>query len=171
MVDMDLVILGVLMGAPQHGYQIKQSIEASFGKRNTKLSNSSLYPRLSRLEGDGYIEGHREAQEKIPDRKVYKITAAGMKRVHDLAAAPPSPREDIFDFRSRAVFFGLLTPEERQSIMKPLFDDARQELDEALEKQKRFGQFMDKYSLAVLEIGIEEIKLKVELCKKLMDLE
>ncbi len=88
MVDMDLIILGVLQGMPMHGYQLRQQIEASFGKRFFNMSNSALYPKLAKLEADGYIQSRREQQEKVPDRKVYEITAAGRQRVHELVVAP-----------------------------------------------------------------------------------
>ena len=88
---MDLVILGILMGAPLHGYMIKQAIEGNYGDRYFKLSNSALYPALAKLEQDGYIEGKREMQEAVPDRKVYHITDAGRKHMIELVATPVEP--------------------------------------------------------------------------------
>ena len=89
--EIDLVILGILMGAPLHGYMIKQAIEGSYGDRYFKLSNSALYPTLARLEKEGYIEGKRELQETVPDRKVYHITEAGRKKLVELVATPIEP--------------------------------------------------------------------------------
>ena len=48
--EIDLVILGILAGAPLHGYMIKQAIEESYGDRYFKLSNKALIPTLARLE-------------------------------------------------------------------------------------------------------------------------
>jgi DNA-binding PadR family transcriptional regulator len=171
MVEMDLIILGVLQGMPMHGYQLRQHIEASFGKRFFNLSNSKLYPKLAKLEAEGYVESHREQQDKIPDRKVYSITEAGKKRIHDLAAAPPGPREDYVDFKGRAVFFGLLTQEERRRVTEPFLKQAEKELKEALEKHEKFSKYMDRYSLIVLNGGIEELRYQISFLKKLMDME
>lgn len=166
-----MIILGVLQGMPMHGYQLRHQIEASFGKRFFNMSNSKLYPKLAKLKAEGYVESHREQQEKIPDRKVYEITAAGRKRIHDLVTAPPGPREDFIDFKGRAVFFGLLTREERRRVTEPFLKEAEKELEEARGKHEKFGKYMDKYSLTVLNGGIEELRNQISFLKKLMDME
>jgi len=170
MVNMDLVILGVLMGHSAHGYAIKQAIEASFGKRYVGMSNSSLYPKLNKLEADGFIVGKREQQEKVPDRKIFEITPAGIEHLKKLVAEPPSPRDTEFDFKSRAVFFGLITPAERRRILEPLYREKLEELEEARQKRGQFGQYLDKYASAVLEAGIKELALAAELYKILLDM-
>ncbi len=110
--EIDLVILGILMGAPLHGYMIKQAIESSYGDRYFKLSNSALYPTLARLEKEGFIEGKRELQEAVPDRKVYHITESGKKKLVELVASPiepsTSPGTTDFYFKLHAVHFGFL---------------------------------------------------------------
>ena len=170
MVDIDLIILGVLRGMPMHGYQLKQQIEASFGKPYFNMSNSALYPKLAKLEADGYISSHREQQEKVPDRKVYKITEAGQRRLHDLIAVPLGPREDIKDFAAHAVFFGLLTPEERQRFVEPLLKETEADLKEALEKHEKFSPLLDKYALFVLNHGIEEIKNQIQFLETFLEM-
>ncbi len=170
MANMDMIILGTLLSGPQHGYQLKQNIEASYGKRYISVSNSSLYPRLARLEADGYIASRREAQEKLPDRKVYTVTPAGMKRLHDLAATPLKPGDHPFDVGLHAVLFGFLTPGERRHVIEPLYRDALLELEENLKKREQFGPALDQYMTAVLESGIEDIRRKIELYKKLIDM-
>jgi DNA-binding PadR family transcriptional regulator len=171
MVDMDLIILGVLQGMPMHGYQLRQQIEASFGKRFFNMSNSKLYPKLAKLEAEGYVESHREQQEKIPDRKVYEITAAGRKRIHELVTAPPGPREDYVDFKGRAVFFDLLTQDERRKVTEPFLMEAEKELKEALAKREKFSKYMGNYSLMVLDSGIEELRGQVSFLKKMMNMD
>lgn len=171
MVDLDLILLGTLLGFPTHGYQLKQNIEATYGKRYVNLSNSALYPRLSRLEADGYIEGKREAQEKVPDRKIFHVTPAGIERLKALVATPLGPREDEFDFLARASFFGLITREERQKLLEPLYHEKVAELADARKKREQFSQYMDKFSLAVLDYGIAAIRNTVEMYRKLLEME
>lgn len=171
MVELDIILLGALLGAPAHGYQLKVHIEESFGKRYVKLSNSSLYPRLAKLEAAGYIEGKREQQEKVPDKKIYHITPSGISKLKELVAAPPGPRETDYDIKSRLVFFGMLTAEERHRLVEPLYLEKLEELKEAEDKRARFAQYMDKYSLAVLDTGIGELELNVDLYKKLLDMD
>ena len=115
--EIDLVILGILMGAPLHGYMIKQAIEGSYGDRYFKMSNSALYPALARLEKDGYIEGKRgttgsrAGPESVPHHRRRR------KNMIELAATPiePSstPGATDFNFKVHAVHFGFITKEQR----------------------------------------------------------
>lgn len=196
--DMDLVILGILMGAPMHGYMLKQAIEGSYGDRYFKLSNSALYPTLARLEQDGYIEGKRESQETVPDRKVYHITETGKKRLVELIAMPiepsSSPGSTDYSFKVHAVHFGFISKEQRRSVTLPLYEDARSELKEAIEKREKLLKDFEKYSqyvkqsdpnseqfkvlsrmsqlpMVVLDAGIEELKNKVLFYEKILELD
>jgi DNA-binding PadR family transcriptional regulator len=171
MVNLDLIILSVMRGGPTHGYALKQGIEASYGKRYVKMSNSTLYPRLARMEADGYIAGEVLAQDKVPDRRMYKITPKGLEHLKDLVAEPLGMRDDAFDYKVRAVMFGLLTREERRKVTGPLYMEKMQELKEAKAKRDQFGAYMDQYSKTVLEYGIRELELEFELYEKMMDME
>jgi DNA-binding PadR family transcriptional regulator len=171
MVNLDLIILSVMRGGPTHGYALKQGIEASYGKRYVKLSNSSLYPRLARMEAEGYIAGELLPQEKVPDRKMYKITPGGLEHLKELVAAPLGMREEKFDYKVRAVMFGLLTREERRKVTGPLYMEKLQEIKEAKAKLEQFSQYMDQFSLLVLSHGIEELELEFKLYEKMMEME
>jgi DNA-binding PadR family transcriptional regulator len=175
--EFDLVILGILMAspAPLHGYLIKQSIEGSYGGRYFKLSNSSMYPRLAKLESDGYIEGRKEQQENVPDKKVYSITEAGKRRFKELLTTPVDPHASTSDrdynFMVHAVHFSYINKEERAKVTRPMYEDAQAELDEALGKREKFGQYLDKISLLVLDEGIEQLRNKVRFYGRLIELE
>jgi DNA-binding PadR family transcriptional regulator len=197
--EIDLVILGILMGAPLHGYMLKQAIEGNYGDRYFKLSNSALYPTLAKLEKEGCIEGKRELQETVPDRKVYHITEAGKKKFMELAASPiepsTSPGTTDFYFMVHAVHFGFLTKEERRRVTMPLYEDAKLELKNANAKRAKFDKEMKTYNdiieknpglmeqygnymghLAifpkfVLDEGIKGMERKIKFYEKLMEFE
>ena len=171
MVNLEIIILSVLGGGPAHGYMLKQTIEATYGKRYVKMSNSSLYPRLARMEAGGYIDGELRPQEKVPDRKIYRITPAGLQHLKEMLAAPLGLREDLFDYKVRAVMFGLLSREERRKVTEPLYEEKRKELEEAEAKRTKFGQYMDRYGLTVLDHGIEELEVQLKLFELMMEME
>jgi PadR family transcriptional regulator, regulatory protein AphA len=171
MVNLDMIILTVMRGGPTHGYALKQGIEASYGKRYVNLSNSALYPRLAKMEADGYIVGEVLQQEKVPDRRMYKITPKGLEHLKELVAAPLGLREEKFDYKVRAVMFGMLTREERRKVTEPLYMEKLQEIKEAKAKLEQFGKLLDKYSLLVLEHGTRELELEFELYEKMMEME
>lgn len=75
--DRALLLLGVLMGQDQHGYQINEFIERSLC-RVTTMKKPTAYALLDRLAGGGYIGVSREQAGNRPPRKVYSITPFGL---------------------------------------------------------------------------------------------
>ena len=74
--DRALLLLGVLMGEDQHGYQINEFIERALC-RVTTMKKPTAYAMLDRLAAGGYISVHREQAGNRPPRKVYSITPGG----------------------------------------------------------------------------------------------
>jgi hypothetical protein len=75
----ELVILGLLMRWPAHGYFIANVINDMIGPY-ARLSNGPLYPLLAKLEQEGLIVS-RTSTEETPrgewQVRSYEITAAG----------------------------------------------------------------------------------------------
>lgn len=70
------VLLGFLMSAPRHGYELYQEFTRELG-RVWDLGLSNLYAQLKQLEEAGLVEVHREQQPSRPPRKVYHLTPEG----------------------------------------------------------------------------------------------
>ena len=77
---LDLLILQTLMWGPQHGYGISRAIRANSGDL-LQVDAGSLYPALHRLEKQKWIGAEWKVSENKQDVKVYKLTAAGRKRL------------------------------------------------------------------------------------------
>ena len=76
------------------GYEIKKlSIEGPF-QHFAEVSYGSIYPALAKLESDGMVSCHTQAQDGKPDRKIYTITTAGKAEFIKLINVMPKP--DIF---------------------------------------------------------------------------
>ncbi|MCZ4299639.1 PadR family transcriptional regulator, partial [Henriciella marina] len=59
------------------GYEIrKRSTEGDFSFF-LEASFGSIYPALSKLEEDGFVTSHVQAQEGKPAKRVYSITQVG----------------------------------------------------------------------------------------------
>lgn len=75
------VILGLLRLGPHTGYEIKQTTD-----RSTRFfwgaSYGQIYPELRRLEAAGLAVAAEEPRGGVR-RRVYRITPAGEKAVHD----------------------------------------------------------------------------------------
>ncbi len=114
----DILILSTLRIQARHGYDIKRSLEESFGGFLT-LTNSMLYPALQRFEEMGAVRREVVRQEGRPDRHIYSLTDRGNEVMHDLLCDfPPEIARRDAEFQVRAAFFGLLMPEERIAILE-----------------------------------------------------
>lgn len=74
--ERELLLLGLLLGADQHGYQLNEWIEQRL-RPVTTLKRPTAYAVLERLCAAGSIAVTTVRQGRRPPRKVYSITPAG----------------------------------------------------------------------------------------------
>lgn len=121
-------LLGLLVRAPMHGYELKAAFESELGSLWT-LNYGQLYPALEKLEADGLVAKERIVQDDRPDKKVYSITPEGraeLQRWLTEPGAPPKLTRDEFYFklmaarRSSAVELQALVQRQRQACLQAL---------------------------------------------------
>lgn len=113
----DIIILANLAMRPQHGYEIKRSVEQVHGS-DFSLNNGMLYPALRRFEEMGAVEREVEHQQGKPDRHIYHLTSLGQEILHDLLVEfPPEVARSQTEFLVRVSFFDRLEPHERRAIL------------------------------------------------------
>ena len=78
--SLDLLILKTLETQPNHGFGITLHIE-TVSEGLLTVEEGSLYPALHRLERDGWIKGEWTVTGNQRRARVYRITAAGRKRL------------------------------------------------------------------------------------------
>lgn len=76
----ELLILALVEARARHGYDIAQLIEQRSAGA-LRFNAASLYPLLYRMERAGWIEGRWIERADTRRRRVYRITAAGRKRL------------------------------------------------------------------------------------------
>ena len=79
---LDLLILRILELGPNHGWGISNRLQ-QISKDGLKTSQGSLYPALHRLEMRGEVRSEMTASENNRRARVYTITRAGRKRLHE----------------------------------------------------------------------------------------
>jgi PadR family transcriptional regulator PadR len=77
---LDFIILQTLRWEPQHGFGLAQMIRVHSGN-TLQVDTGSLYPALHRLERAKLIDARWERSEKGQRVRVYRLTAAGRKRL------------------------------------------------------------------------------------------
>jgi len=77
---LDFIILQTLRWRPQHGFGVAQMIRAHSSDM-LQVDTGSLYPALHRLERAKLIEAKWDRSGKGQRVRVYRLTAAGRKRL------------------------------------------------------------------------------------------
>jgi PadR family transcriptional regulator, regulatory protein PadR len=83
---LDLLILKILTLGPNHGWGISNRIR-QISREGLDASQGSLYPALHRLELGGDVESEMTASENNRRARVYKLTAAGRRRLESETAS------------------------------------------------------------------------------------
>ncbi|HEY3420997.1 MAG TPA: PadR family transcriptional regulator [Methanomassiliicoccales archaeon] len=175
--EVDLMVLGSLLGGPAHGYEIKKKIARSFNSQYPNLSDSAVYPRLSRFEKEGLVDSRIEVQSSVPNRKVYTLTEKGKTRILELAATPV--RENLDTLRSadfddltvHIVFFQFISKEERRKLVEPYYRLTQRRYTEALSYRETLWPRMEQFTRTTLEYVTKILELTLEMYRKLMEMD
>jgi DNA-binding PadR family transcriptional regulator len=108
----EYALLGFLAQQPAHGYQLHQQLTTELGQV-WHVSLSQTYNILKRLDGQEYVHGEAQPQEKLPARQKYHITTSGLERLHHWLLTPTgsSVRAIRVEFITRLYFARLLGEE------------------------------------------------------------
>ena len=93
------VLLALLADGREHGYELKQAIESTFGDAWPPLNIGQIYTTLGRLERDGLVYSEHVPQEGRPDKRVYVLTDAGRAELRGWIEAPvaaPALKDEFF---------------------------------------------------------------------------
>jgi DNA-binding PadR family transcriptional regulator len=130
-----LVVLGLLMNAEMHGYQINEVIEAHLGS-GIQLKKALVYKLLNTMTDDGWLTYTEEQQGNRPPRRVYAITEAGKSAFQQMVV------ESLADYKpadflgnSAIGYLDMLSPEEAL----PLLHQRRAKAEALLQEARALG--------------------------------
>ena len=83
---LEMLILQTLRAGALHGYAIAQSIRRTSGEV-LQIEEGSLYPALQRLLGGGWVSAEWGISARNRHVRIYKLTAAGRKRLQQKASS------------------------------------------------------------------------------------
>jgi DNA-binding PadR family transcriptional regulator len=117
-VSPEYVLLGLLNQQPAHGYALHERITQELGTI-WHISLSQTYNLLNRLEGQGYITGAAQEQEKLPARRRFRLTSAGRRRFEDWlsASTEPSAHAIRVEFLTRLFFAFAISPTNARAVI------------------------------------------------------
>jgi DNA-binding PadR family transcriptional regulator len=176
---LELAVLGLLHRQPMHGYELRKQLRALVGTFRA-LSFGSLYPCLKELSAAGLIieeqpdgdpPGPREARPGRAHGRapiVYRLTADGKERLHDLLGEGGPTTWDDDQFGVHFAFFGLTRADVRLRIL----EGRRSRLEERMEGIRaaftRTRERVDSYTLELHKHGLESVEREVRWLNELI---
>jgi DNA-binding PadR family transcriptional regulator len=175
---LELAILGLLIEAPVHGYELRKQLITKLGAFRAAISYGSLYPTLRRLREQGFITENTPdsatAQDDIPvmtsrrGRVVYAITAEGKERFGEmLAQAGP----ETFDDPAFGIHFAFFSRTDRQTRLR-ILEGRRRRVEERREGLRdvlaRAAERLDAYTLELQRHGLEAAEREVRWLEELI---
>ncbi|TDC15634.1 PadR family transcriptional regulator, partial [Actinomadura bangladeshensis] len=90
-------VLATLLEGEASGYDLAKSFDA--GAANFWMATpQQLYRELDKMAVEGLIQARVVQQERRPNKRLYSLTVAGRRALHDFTATPPRPgaiREEL----------------------------------------------------------------------------
>ncbi len=175
---LELAVLGLLLEAPMHGYELRKQLIAKLGAFRAAISYGSLYPTLRRLQEHGFLtETTPDAATEAADipvmtsrrgRVVYAITAEGKERFGEmLAQAGP----ETFDDPAFGVHFAFFSRTDRQTRLR-ILEGRRRRIEERREGLRdvlaRAAERLDAYTLELQRHGLEAAEREVRCLEELI---
>lgn len=133
--DVKTTCLGVLALGESSGYEIRKHFEEGPFSHFAEGGFGSIYPALNRLTADGLIDCSERAQEKRPDKKVYRINDQGFAALLD--ALGKAPAEDRY--KSDLLFILFFADHMRPDRLAALIDARIAFYDEKLAHMSACG--------------------------------
>lgn len=132
----EYALLGFLAQQPAHGYELHLRLTAKLGQV-WHVSQSQVYNILNRLEAQGFITATVQAQEKLPARHRFHLTATGRRRfdkwLHTTTSS--SVRAIRVEFTTRLYFAYTLDPAQARQLIDAQVAETRA----GLERLKHMG--------------------------------
>lgn len=110
-------ILGFLSSNSLSGYDLKKAFDRSV-RHFWPANQSQIYRTLAALKDDGLVEQEVIEREERLDMKVYHITDAGYKELHQWLSTPLPPQDDREAFLIQIYFGGKLSDEELDALLQ-----------------------------------------------------
>lgn len=167
---LDHILLGILR-TPGSGYDIKQQFDQVFS-HFWVADLPQIYRTLNRMESDGLLAATTSASSKGPERKVYRLTAAGRRALKAWLSASPALATERIEFLAQTFFLGALDDDAAAlAFMRSLRDELARELGvlrgiEAgwREAEPSYPDGLgsdDFYAQLTLDLGLEKLATKV----------
>jgi DNA-binding PadR family transcriptional regulator len=169
-------ILGLLLDRPMHGYELKRGLSPALS-RDGLVNDGVLYPLLSKLEKEGFVEKRVEPGAGRPDRHVLHPTKKGERWFYEWLENNSDEEDEVtYDFflghpfLTKCMFFDRLDADEITAKLEAQKRSAAAKLDAfLLIKSGMMERGVDPYRVAILDLGVAQQREKIRWLDRLMD--
>lgn len=127
-------LLGLLSISPMSGYDLHRGVSRSIA-HFWPISKTQVYAELARLEPLGLIEGTDVPQERLPDKRVFRLSPTGEEALDDwLAGAPVEDIQMRIPFLLKVLLGHRRAPGDTRALLQEVRGGA-------IEKAAEYGQF------------------------------
>ena len=138
--DLRLVIMGLLMKGPTHGYDLKQTLERELSPF-LGVSSTPLYYLLKKLEQEGMVTKWSTVSGRRPKKYVYSLTAKGQEEIKELLLKNITHvQRPFFNLDVSLYFLNFLDPQDVVETLKERLRESRK-LRFLLQRQKKNLEF------------------------------
>ncbi|MFW0786134.1 PadR family transcriptional regulator [Gordonia sp. CPCC 206044] len=166
---LELAILGLLLEAPMHGYELRKRLTGLLGAFRA-FSYGSLYPTLRRMQADGLIdEASAPTSVKVRrGRRVYQLTDAGRERFAELVAdtGPQNYTDDGFGVH--LAFFSRTPAVARMRILEGRRRQVEERREGLREIVGRSNRAVDRYTKQLHMLSLESSEREVRWLNELI---
>ncbi|AZZ80552.1 MULTISPECIES: PadR family transcriptional regulator [Gordonia] len=166
---LELAILGLLLEAPMHGYELRKRLTGLLGAFRA-FSYGSLYPTLRRMQADGLIdEADAPSGMKVRrGRRVYQLTDAGRTRFAELVAdtGPQNYTDDGFGVH--LAFFSRTPAVARMRILEGRRRQVEERREGLREIVGRSNRAVDRYTRQLHQLSLESSEREVRWLNELI---
>lgn len=113
--DTRTLCLGALTFGEATGYELKKTMEQSFG-HFLDVSYAAIYPALAELHRQGLVDCREVRQRTRPDKKIYRINAAGRDAFRQSLLNSPGRHRLRSEFLALVFFAEFLPPGHIQQV-------------------------------------------------------
>lgn len=131
-----MVIMGLLMKEPAHGYDLKQTLERELSPF-LEISSAPLYYTLKKLEQEGLVTKWSTVSGRRPKKYVYSLTAKGQEEIKKLLLENITYlHRPSFNLDISLYFLNFLEPKDVVETLKGRLRESRK-LKFLLQRQKK----------------------------------
>jgi len=168
--DLQLIIMGLLMKGPAHGYELKQMLEKELSPF-FQVSATPLYYTLKKLEKEKLVSSRPIISGKRPKKYVYNLTPSGRARIKKILLKNISDLHRPFlNLDISLYFLHLLKPKEVENTLKERKKELRK-LIFLLDRQKKklVKESSEKRLYVITAHNLRFAQVEMDFVKDLLD--